>query len=335
MKFPCNAIIALAGVFSAITLTAVEAKPAAIPSKWQIVETTGKPHARHEAAFIGTGDKFYLLGGRRIQPVDIYDPATRIWSEGVKPPVEVHHFQPVIHDGKIWLVGAMTGKYPKEQALDHIPVYDPTSDSWSRGPALPEGRRRGGAGAVIQNGNLYVVCGIINGHWEGNVGWLDVCNLETGEWSKLPDAPHERDHFQAIVIDGKIYAAGGRRTNGASNHVFDKVVPEVDVFDIASCTWAIAASPIPTPRAGTASLVLDGALLVAGGESMRQNDAHSEVERFQPATGKWDALPSLVRGRHGSGLIYHKNGLFIAAGCGSRGGKPELDSLETLVLPDH
>ncbi len=305
----------------------------AISTKWETVECTGTPHARHEAAFIAVGDKFYLLGGRRIQEVDIFDPATKTWTTGTKPPVEVHHFQPVVIEGKIWLVGAMTGKYPKEGALDHIPIYDPASDSWSRGPSLPEGRRRGGAGAVVNDGKLYVVCGIINGHWDGNVAWLDAYDLAKKEWSILPDAPHARDHYQAVVIAGKIYAAGGRQTNAASKHIFDQVVPEVDEFDIAAGTWKTTGDPIPTPRAGTASMVLNGALVVAGGESMAQKQAHDEVERFHPSTGKWDELPSLVRGRHGSGLILYENTVCIAAGCGSRGGKPELDSTEILVLP--
>jgi len=45
--------------------------------------------------------KIYLLGGRRIQPADIYDPATRTWTLGAPPPVEVHHFQPVVWENKI------------------------------------------------------------------------------------------------------------------------------------------------------------------------------------------------------------------------------------------
>lgn len=300
---------------------------------WKTVETQGKPHPRHEAAFVEIGGKFYLLGGRRIQPVDCYDPVTNTWTEAARPPVEVHHFQPVVWENKIWLVGAMTGKYPHETALDHIPIYDPQSDSWSRGPSLPAERRRGGAGAVIHAGKLYVVCGIINGHWDGNVAWLDRYDLKTGVWSQLPDAPHARDHFQAAVIGTRIYAAGGRRTSGATQEVFNLVVPEVDEFDIKSGKWTTLEAPLPTPRAGTASINLSGKLVVAGGESVSQPIAHSEVERLDPGSGKWDALPPLARGRHGSGLILYKGTLNIASGSGSRGGAPELDTMECLKVP--
>ena len=75
------------------------------------------PTARHEAAFIGLGDKYYLLGGRGIKPVDIFDSKTQNWSEGAKSPLEIHHFQPVVWNDEILLLGAMTGGYPGETPL--------------------------------------------------------------------------------------------------------------------------------------------------------------------------------------------------------------------------
>lgn len=298
---------------------------------WEIVDTVGKPHARHEAAFVGLGDNFYLLGGRRIQPVDVYNPATGTWTRGAQPPVEVHHFQPVVWDRKIWMVGAMTGRYPRETALDHIPVYDPTADVWSRGPSLPEERRRGGAGAVIHDEKLYIICGIINGHWDGHVAWLDVYDFRTGRWSRLPDAPRARDHFQAAVIGGKLYVAGGRRSSAATQNVFQQLVAEVDVFDFATGRWSTLDAPLPTLRAGHSVIAVNDRLIVAGGESMAQTIAHAEVEALDPATGRWESLPALARGRHGSGLVWYQNSLYTAAGSGNRGGSPELDLLERLI----
>lgn len=303
---------------------------------WQTVETNGKPHPRHEAAFVALGAKLYLLGGRRIQPVDIYDPAAQTWTAGKAPPVETHHFQPVVWENRIWLPGAMTGGYPRERALDQIPIYDPAADTWSQGPSLPADRRRGGAGAVIHDGKLYVVCGIINGHWDGHVPWLDVLDLKTNEWSRLPDAPRARDHFQAAVVGGKLYVAGGRRSSAATKQVFDLTIPEVDVFDLAARTWSTLPAPsghLPNLRAGTMSIGAGPFLLVAGGESATQPHAHAEVEALDTRTGGWSLHSRFARGRHGSGLARLGDTLFVAAGSGSRGGKPELDSLESIVVP--
>ncbi len=308
--------------------------PSTIPAQtWENLETIGKLRPRHEAAFVGVKEKMYLLGGRGIKPVDIFDSNSKTWTSGVVSPVEAHHFQPVVVDEKIWLVGAMTGKYPKETALDHIPIYDPAADSWSRGVSLPEDRRRGGAGAVVHEDKLYVVCGIINGHWDGNVNWLDVYDFKTKQWSKLPDAPRERDHFQAVVIDGKIYAAGGRKTSAATKQTFELVIPEVDVFDIAKGTWSTHSAPLPHPRAGTASIAVKNKLIIAGGESMELPTAHAQVHRLDPKVGSWEELAPMARGRHGSGLVFQNGSLYIASGSGNRGGSPELDSIERFSPP--
>ena len=81
----------------------------------------------------------------------------------------MHHFQAVVFDNKIYVVGAMTGAYPKEPPLSHVYIYNPAADAWSQGPEVPVDRRRGGAGAVLYNGEIYLVAGITNGHYDGHV----------------------------------------------------------------------------------------------------------------------------------------------------------------------
>ena len=325
MKSPRWSIFLLFFFVSSAALNAAE-------REWQTLDPTGRPHARHEAAFVECEGKFYLLGGRRIQPVDIYDPKTNSWSEGKAPPVEIHHFQPVVWRGRIILAGAMTGKYPHETALPRLVIYDPATDEWTYGAEIPEGRRRGGAGAVIADGKLFLVAGIINGHWDGHVAWLDSFDLMTGKWKQWPDAPHLRDHFQASAIDGKLYAGGGRRSSAKTKETFKLLEPSLDIFDIASATWTTAAEELPEPRAGTFSIAHDGRYLVAGGESDRQQAAHDQVHAYDPLAESWSELPQFTRGRHGAGIVFHQGALYTCAGSGNRGGSPELDSLEQLKL---
>lgn len=311
-----------------------EPAPVCQSAVWQCVDCQGRPHARHEAAFVECLGRFHLLGGRRIQPVDTYDPATNTWTMGRPPPVEIHHFQPVAWRGRILLVGAMTGAFPREQALPVVHIYDPTIDAWSTGPEIPADRRRGGAGVVIHDDMLYLVCGIINGHWDGNVPWLDALDLRTGQWHRLPDAPRARDHFQTAIVDGRLYAVGGRRTSASTKQVFELTIPEVDVYDLATAQWRTLppSAHLPKPRAGSMTVARDADVIVAGGESMLQKKAHAEVDALDTRSMVWRSLPPFVQGRHGGGLILFNNILWTAAGSGSRGGNPELDSMERLPL---
>jgi N-acetylneuraminic acid mutarotase len=283
---------------------------------------------RHEHGYVKVGNKFYLLGGRRIQPVDIFDPATGTWTKGAPPPVEIHHFQAVVFDNKIYLVGAMTGAYPKEPPLANVHIYDPATNAWSLGPEVPADRRRGGAGAVLYNNEIYLIAGITNGHYDGHVTWVDALNPRTGQWRRLPDAPHARDHFHAAIIGDKIYAAGGRRSSAATNETFQLTEPSVDVFDLKTNRWSTlpASSNIPTPRAGAGAAVVDGKLIVLGGES-GQPIAHDAVESLDPATGRWSILKPLSMGRHATQAILHDGKIYLASGSRTRGAT-EVDTQE-------
>lgn len=295
--------------------------------QWQTVETQGQPEKRHECGVVACEGKLYLIGGRGILPVNIYDPPTRQWSEASKTPLEIHHAQPVVLNGKIYLFGAMTGRYPDEKPLKHVLIYDPGDDRWSEGAKIPWRRRRGSCGTVVHQDKVYMVGGIRDGHQGGFVAWLDEYDPATDTWRKLADAPRARDHFAAAVIDGKIYAAGGRRTSKETGQVFELTIPQVDVYDIQSGTWTTLAEPLPTRRAGTSTVAWDGKLVVIGGEST-QKQAHHEVQMYDSATGQWHNLPALVCGRHGTGAVVLDGKIFTCAGCGGQGGDPELDSLE-------
>jgi len=293
---------------------------------------TGVVTQRHENAYVKVGNRFYLLGGRGNKPVEIFDPATGTWTKGAFPPVEMHHFQAVDYGGKVYVVGAMTGRYPTEPPLPNIYIYDPATDAWSLGPEVPADRRRGGAGAVVYNGLIYLVAGIRNGHTDGHVAWVDTFDPRTGAWQRLPDAPRPRDHFQAAVIGGKLYAAGGRRSSFATGQTFQLTVPEVDVFDLQTKQWSTlpAAANLPTQRAGCTAVVANGKLLIIGGESA-QPLAHADVEAYDPATGRWNKLRPLTLGRHATQGILHDGKIYLAAGSRTQGAT-ELDSQETYTL---
>ena len=316
-----------------ITLFTVEAASAQRVKNffWRSVEGAGNAHPRHENAFVEVGGKYVLLGGRGIKAIDIFDPATQSWTQGKEPPIELHHFQAVSHEGLIYVMGALTGPYPYEIPIANIYIYDLLEDLWMVGPEIPQHRRRGAAGCVVENGKFYLVGGIINGHTSHWVPWLDEYDPQTQTWKELPDAPRSRDHFQAAVYEGKLYAAGGRNS-GYGETPFQATIPEVDLFDMASNTWSTleADGHIPTLRAGCTSAIWDGKLLVIGGESPTQKIAHNEVEALDLSSLTWETLPALERGRHGTQVVVADETLVIVGGCGNRGGNPELTHMEVL-----
>ncbi|MEL6504364.1 MAG: galactose oxidase [Pseudomonadota bacterium] len=305
-------------------------------TRWQTLSCNGKPHARHENGFAALDGKFYLFGGRRIQPVDVLDPATMTWSHKSPPPMEIHHFQPVTIDKELWLLGTMTGEFPRETPLETVYIYVPETDTWKTGPVIPEARRRGGAGCVLHSdGWIYVVGGIVDGHHAGTQAWFDRLNPQTGEWQVLPDAPHKRDHAPAAIVGDKLYFFAGRETgrhNGTDyNALFFATIPEVDVYDFTTGQWSTLPDPLPVPTAAGGAGVHNGLIYYVGGEAGRP-EAFTEMQVFDPATGQWTGRDGLNRARHGTNAAMMDGALWIAVGSGARGGEPELECVERLPL---
>lgn len=313
--------------FGLISWSAMAQGPA---TGWEVVETKNSALKRHENAFVACDGKFYALGGRGAKPIEEYDPATRTWTVLADAPMEFHHFQAISFQHEIYVIGALTGGYPHEKPIPHFLIFNPKTKAWRKGATIPANRLRGSAGVFTRGDKIYIVSGIQDGHWDGHVTWFDEYDTKTGKWKILPDAPRPRDHFQAALMGDQLYLAGGRTSHAAIGKVLDLTIKEIDRFDFKTNKWETIPQQLPTPRAGTATIAKAPFLLIMNGESSQQVPAHAEVEVLDTRTGKWSRLPDLQKGRHGTGSVYWKGKLYVAAGSANRGGGPELNDLECL-----
>lgn len=303
--------------------------------KWETLTTKGKLDARHEAGLVAFNKNLYLMGGRRINPTSAYNTETNTWVAKSKPPIEIHHFQPVVLGDAIYIIGALTGQWPREKPIDKVIIYYPKEDKYVFSHDIPKERQRGSAGLAVYNNKIYVVGGITNGHMNGFKPWFDEYDPATGKWTVLPDANFARDHFQAVVNDHKLYAFGGRTSSRATKQDMSLTITHGDIFDFKEKQWLATTSnlAIPTERAGNFAFSHNNQIIIGGGESETQEKAHSEIEAFDTTIGLWGSWPNLNEGRHGSGFAVVGNFVYTASGCGKGGGEPELYSLERLELP--
>jgi N-acetylneuraminic acid mutarotase len=306
----------------------------AMAQTWDTLQAINTCTARSESSLAVIKNKIYLLGSRGIRPVDAYDINTHAWTAMKSPPMELHHFQATVYKNEIWVLGAFTKNYPHEIPVDHVYIFNPAKNEWRQGPALPSNRLRGSAGVINYKNKIYIVGGEIDGHWDGNVAWLDKYNPKTNTWKILPDAPHARDHVQVDVNQGKLYMIAGRRTSTSTNNVLGLKEPSVDVYDFNANTWTTlpAASNIPTLRADASVVAYNDLVICMGGESDTQVPGHTEVEALNVKTLKWTTLPKLSQGRHGTGAVRIKNKIYFIAGASNRGGGPETGNGEVLTF---
>jgi N-acetylneuraminic acid mutarotase len=296
--------------------------------------------ARHECSFVQAGDKFYLFGGRENPAnLDVYDYQAKTWSTiTASAPSDFNHFQAVEYNGLIWVIGAFKDNaFPNEVPADFVWAYNPATDNWVQGPAVPTTRKRGSAGLVVYNDKFYVIAGNTDGHDGGFIPWFDEFDPATGVWTTLTDVPKARDHFHAGVIGDKLYVAGGRQSGGPGG-TFNPLIAEVDVYDFTAGAWSTLPSTqnIPTPRAAASVAVYQNELYVIGGEieddlqGNTVNDAVKTTESFNPSTGNWTSRADLITERHGTQAIVSGDGIHLTAGSNTKGGGGKMKNMEFL-----
>ena len=98
---------------------------------------------RHETGSVAHGDKLYVIGGRNKRPTQVFDASENKWTTLAPAPLEIHHFQPVVVNGYIYVIGAFTCCYPIEDNVPEIHRYNLATNEWDIAGTVPANRVRG------------------------------------------------------------------------------------------------------------------------------------------------------------------------------------------------
>jgi len=287
---------------------------------WRSLKPSGA--ARQEVSYVQAGGKFYLAGGSKTGLHQRYDPETGSWTN-VKPlplpdDYKLDHIQGVELGGKIYYIGGLS-QWP-DGHVDTVYVYDPAEDSFEVSK-MPAERARGAGGIAVYGGKIYYAGGLHDGVV---VPWFDVYDPATKSWTKLPDMPRARDHFHAAVVDGRLYAIGGRAKD------INAVTKANDAYDFARSSWQSGLAPLPTARGGFAAAVLGKEVLIVGGEG--NGKAYDTVEAYDTSKNTWRTLEPMPTARHGIQAAVCNGGVYIAAGGKIQGGSGPTDAHEVFFL---
>ena len=110
-------------------------------------------------------------------------------------------------------------------------------------------------------------------------------------WTAKSPMPTARSLLSTSVVDGKIYAIGGRQTNGSS------ASSAVEQYDPATDTWTTKA-PMPTARQWLSTSAVNGKIYAFGGTPRTYDPVHSTVDEYDPATDTWTAKAPMPTARN-------------------------------------
>ena len=265
--------------------------------------------ARQETAVVALGGEVYVLGGyvtgaNFVDWVEAYDPETDSWRRLADLPARMHHANAAAVGGKLYVLGFLGSRFAADGSGF---VYDPQADAWAPVASMPRERRRGASATAAIGDKIYVA-----GGFRGSaVAEFDVYDPAMDTWTPLPDLPRPLDHGAFGATGDTLVLAGGRDTDVSAVdgrvHLF---TPGVDD------TWR-EGSPMPTPRGGLASAMLDGKLYTFGGEGNRDDPAgvFATVEAYDVARDRWEALEGMPTPRHGMGAAALDGAIHVPGGA--------------------
>jgi len=216
----------------------------------------------------------------------------------------------LLPNGKVLVSGGYSNLNNTPNFLNSAEQYDPATETWSTAGSFSPGRDRHAA-TVLANGNLLISGGLIDtlGNHTTNAS---LYNPATGTWTNTgPLATARERHTSTLLPNGKVLITGGAAFPVPGNGSIIAYYSSAELYDPVTGSWTSAGSMSVSRSDHTATLLPNGKVLIAGGETT--NSSLATAELYDPATGTWTntGSPSGVRARHSAALL--PNGKVLAA----------------------
>jgi N-acetylneuraminic acid mutarotase len=297
------------------------------------------PRGLSAAARLANGRVLFTGGvdatGATIPDCEIYDPATDSFVAAAPlPGPRAGHAAVTLADGRVMVAGGASDftdlTIAATTALNSVAIYQPTTNTWSNGPALG-GRRLAPALTLLGNGRVLASGGIEVTVLFGipinvtSTNRAQLYNPATNSWSNAANMPNGRAYHQenqVLLADGRVLLTGGVLVPDLLNAANAAAIDKADVYNPTTNTWTATTMAVARV-AHTATRLADGRVLVTGGTSglLSASVVVDAVERFDPATNAWTNLAPLQQARAGHTAVQLPDGLLVLLGGGGTTGE--------------
>lgn len=231
----------------------------------------------------------------------------------------------VVVGGQVVVVGGFEGT---SGAVTTTRVYDPSADTWSRGPDLPEPRHH--VQLAEHGGDVFVFGGM------RDLGFRPlrssfVWRAGTSEWTELAELPRVRAAGAVATLatpEGPRIVIAGGQGEGRSD---DESLADGRTtlrYDPVADAWDEGAT-MPTAREHCASFGYAGELYVLGGRPISLEPTQDTVEIYDPVADEWRAGPAMPSAHGGFAAAVAGD---VAVVVGGEERRAALDVVESLDL---
>jgi hypothetical protein len=245
---------------------------------WNCAPSMSTPRAHHTATRIGD-DALLVAGGRAeggkpTVRAEIFDAHAQAWNDVA--PMKIarsHHVAVKLTNGHVLVLGG-TRLHGAQGATAECEIWNPIGHSWYRAASMSHARTRHAA-ARLRDGTVLVTGGCGE---EGRLPHAEIYDPNTDTWREIaPMRGARSDHSLTAIDSGRVLAAGRSASGGDG----------CEVYEIATNRWLRRVNPPRTPTAHTATLLPDGAVLLAGGIDPR-GTSMAGAQIYYPRWSTWD-----------------------------------------------
>ncbi|WP_376694906.1 hypothetical protein [Wenzhouxiangella sp. EGI_FJ10305] len=186
-------------------------------------------------------------------------------------------------------------------------AQEPGTGEWqTRNTAFGEARHEG---ASAQAGEAFYVLG---GRESDAVRVYDPFEGSDGSWASGAISPIQLHHFQAVELDGLIYAVGAM----TGPYPGEDPVANVYIYDPLADVWIIGpAIPSNRLRGSSGTVVHDGLIYwISGNTNGHLGPVTAMVDVYDPAAGRFTPLADIPHPRDHFFATLHEGGIYVIGG---------------------
>ncbi len=211
------------------------------------------------------------------------------------------------------LLGAVTGELT-------TPVAEAAGEWHTINTEFGESRHEG---ASVQAGDAFYVMG---GRESDAVRIYDPLDGSDGRWTSGATSPIQLHHFQAVELDGLIYAIGAM----TGPYPYEPPVENVYIYDPLADRWITGpAMPSDRLRGSSGTVVHDGLIYwISGNTNGHVGPVTAMVDVYDPAMGSFTALAEIPHPRDHFFATLHEDSIYV---IGGRRSVPEAGAFEPTI----
>ena len=233
------------------------------------------------------------------------------------------HRSTLLPDGKVFVTGGLDSY---GNAVASAEIYDPATGEFTDAGTM-NSKRAAHSATLLPNGRVLIAGGTYGkDDWE-TLSSAEIYDPATGRFTQTASLTTVRiGHEATLLADGRVLITGGMTASRET-----ALLASAEIYDPSTGAFT-GAGNMSEPRADhTATLLLDGKVLVAGGLGLRNSSSGltSSAELYDPATNSFSPVAGMNFHRHKHSAVLLNDGkVLIAGGIASYPDKPRYTTAE-------